>query len=72
MFCKEMLELFQKTPVALPKPVGYINKRQMLSTDIGGKWFMDKNKSKPPPTKMPIMSKEYKKKEGDIKKSLRI
>ena len=26
MFCEEILEMFQKIPVALPKPVGYIKK----------------------------------------------
>ena len=46
MFCEEMLDLFHRIPVALPKPVGYINKQQILLTDIGGKWFMDKHKSK--------------------------
>ena len=37
MFCEEMIELFQNIPVDLPKPVYYINKEQMLLTDIGGK-----------------------------------
>ena len=42
MFCEEFLELFQKIHVALPKPVGYINKQKMLLTYICGKWSMDK------------------------------
>ena len=36
MICEEIIELFQKIPLALPKIVGYI-KKQMLLTDIGGK-----------------------------------
>ena len=44
MLCEEILELFQKITVTLTKTVDYINKRQMLLVDIGGKWFMEKVK----------------------------
>ena len=37
----------------------------MLLTDMGGKWFMNKHKSKLPPMKRPILSKESQKKEYD-------
>ena len=47
-----MIELFQKIPVYLPKPVDYIKKRQMMLIDIGGKLLMDKYKSKLPPKKV--------------------
>ena len=63
MFCEEMIEFFHKIPVALRKPVGRIKKQQMLLIDIGGKWSMDKHKSKNPPLKGPIISKEAHKKE---------
>ena len=53
-----MLELFQKEPVALPKPVVYINKRKILLKYIGGKWLVDKHKSKIAPMKIPRLSKE--------------
>ena len=46
MFCEEILELFKIMPVTLPKPDDYINKIQMLLTDIGVKFFMDKHKFK--------------------------
>ena len=45
-------------PVALPKPVGYTKKRQMLLTDIGGKWLMEKNKPKLTPMKISRPRKE--------------
>ena len=45
MFCEEMIDFFHKIPVASPKNVNYIKKRQMLLTDMGGKWFMKKHKS---------------------------
>ena len=64
-----MLELFHKIPVSLPKPVGYIKKRKMLLTNIGGKWFIDKHKSKIPPIKIPIRSKEENNKEDYIQKT---
>ena len=35
---------------------------------MGGKWFMDKHKSKIPPMKITRIIKEEKKKEDDIKK----
>ena len=70
MFCGEILELFQKIPVALPKPVGYIKKQKMLLKDMGGKWFMDKHKSKLPPIKRPILSKVENNKEDDIKNNI--
>ena len=57
-----MLELFNQIPVSLPKPVGYINKRQILLTDTCGKLFMYNHKSKIPPMKSPILRKEEKKK----------
>ena len=44
MFCEEIIELFQKIPAALPKPVYYIKKQQILLTYIGGKWFTEKRK----------------------------
>ena len=34
MFCEDIIEFFHKIPVALTKPVGFINKRKMLLTDI--------------------------------------
>ena len=63
-----MIEPFQKIPVTLPKPVGYINKRRMLLTYIGGKCFTEKHKSENPPIKSPKLSKESQKKEDNIKK----
>ena len=65
-----MIDLLQKIPVALPKPVAFIKKQQMLLTDIGGKWFVDKYESKLPPMKRPKFSKEEKKKENNIKQNL--
>ena len=44
MLCEEMLDLFQKIPVTLPKPVDYMKKISILLTDVGGKWFMEKHK----------------------------
>ena len=38
-----MLDLFQKITVTLAKPVDYVNKGQLLLTDIVGKWFMEKH-----------------------------
>ena len=58
MFCEEIIELFQKISVALPKPVDYIKTQQIMFIDIGGKWFMDKHKLKLPPIKSTILSKE--------------
>ena len=58
MFCEEILELFKIMPVTLPKPDDYINKIQMLLTDIVVKWFMYEHKSKLPPIKIPRMIKE--------------
>ena len=72
MFYKEILELFQKIAITLPKPVYYIKKIQMLLIYVGGKWFMDKHKTNPPPFKRPILSKEAHKKEDYIKKSSKI
>ena len=69
MFCEEIIELLQEIPVALTKSVGLINKQQMLLTDIGGKWFMDKHKSKLPPMTSPRLIKEEKKKEENIRKT---
>ena len=43
-FGEEMIELFQKIPVALPKTVDYIKKLQTSLPCIGGKWFMEKHK----------------------------
>ena len=63
-----MIELFQKIHVSLPKPVDYIKKQQMLLTYIGGKWFMEKHKSKIPPFERQILIKEAHNKEYDIKK----
>ena len=54
MFCEEMIDFFHKIPVASPKNVNYIKKRQMLLTDMGGKWFMKKTQIKLPPMKIPI------------------
>ena len=34
MFCEEIVEMFEKIPGTLPKPVDYIKKTQMLLTDI--------------------------------------
>ena len=42
----------------------------MLFTDIGGKWFIEKHKSKIPPMKSPRLIKEAQKKEDDIKQNL--
>ena len=58
MVCERMIELFYKIYFALPKPIDYIKKQQMLSTDIGGKYFMYQYKSKLPPIKSSILSKE--------------
>ena len=58
MFSEEILELFQKIPVTLPKFADYIKKIQMLLTDIVVKWFMYKHKSKLPPIKSPRLIKE--------------
>ena len=44
MFCEEMLDLFHKISVSLPKPIGNIKERQILLTDIAGKGFIDKHK----------------------------
>ena len=44
MLCEEMLKLFHKIYVALPKTVGYRKKRRMLLTDMGVKWLMEKHK----------------------------
>ena len=71
MFCEIIIELFQKIPVELLKPGGYIKKRTFLLTDIGGKCFIYKHKSKISPVKRPKMIKESQKKEDDIKKSLK-
>ena len=46
MSCEETIDLFQIITVALPKPVSYINKQQMILTDIGRKWFIDKHETK--------------------------
>ena len=46
MSCEETIDLFQIITVALPKPIDYIKKQQMILTDIGGKWFIDKHESK--------------------------
>ena len=62
-----MLELFQKIPVTLPEHVDYINKRQILLTDIDGKWFMEKTQITNPPIKRPRLRKEAQKKEDDMK-----
>ena len=67
MFCEEIIELFQKIPATLPKPVGYIKKRQTLLTYVVGKWFMYKHKSKVPPMKSPLPSKKENNKEENIK-----
>ena len=61
MFCDEMIELFHKIHVALPKPGDYMKKHTFLLTDIGGKWFMDKNKSKLSAMKILRLSKEAQK-----------
>ena len=42
MYCKEMHEMFKKTPVTLLEPDGYKNKRQLLLTGIGGEWYTNK------------------------------
>ena len=68
MFCKEMIELFQKIPVALPKPVDYRKKLNFLLTCIGGERFIEKYKPKLPLVKSPTLRKEAQKKEGNIKK----
>ena len=52
-----MIELFQKIPVGLPKPVDYMNKGKMLLTDIGGKWLMEMDKSTLSPIKIPMLIK---------------
>ena len=70
-FCEEIIELFQRLNVARPKPVDYMEKRQMLLIDIGGKWFMDKHKSELYPMKYPKLSKEAHNKESVIKKILK-
>ena len=49
MYYEDMFELFKKAPVALTESVDYIYKRQLLLIDIGGKWFMEKLQSPPPP-----------------------
>ena len=49
MCCEGMIELFQKIPVALPKPADYLKKQKMPLKDICGKWFMEKHKSELPP-----------------------
>ena len=64
-----MIELFQKIPVTLPKPVDYINKRKMLLTYIGGKLYIYKYKSKLHTMKRPRLREESQNKEDDIKKS---
>ena len=61
-----MLELLQEIPFAIPKPVGYI-KKNLLLTDIGSKWFMDKHRSKLPPMQKPILSNIKNNKEDNIK-----
>ena len=58
MFCDEIIELFHKIHVALPKPGDYMKKHIFLLTDIGGKWFMAKHKSKLLPMKRPGLIKE--------------
>ena len=58
MFYEEMFDLFQRITASLQKPVGYIKKGKILLTDIGGKWFMEKHKSKLPPMKRPIQIKK--------------
>ena len=57
-----MIDLFQKIPTALPKPVRYIQKRQMTLTDKGGKWLTETNKYHPPhpPMKTPRLKKSEK------------
>ena len=44
MFCEEILDLFQKIPVTLPKNIDYIKKGKLFFTDNEGKWFTDKHK----------------------------
>ena len=67
-----MNELFKNIPVAIsePHPVNYNNKRQILLTYIGVKFYINNLRYKPPPIKMPILIKETQKK-NDIKDRLR-
>ena len=65
-----MIELFQKTPVSLPKYIDYINKLQMMFTDIGGKWFMGKHNSKLTPMKITRLKRESQKKKDNIRQNL--
>ena len=65
-----MLELFQKIPVDPQKPADYIRKQQMLLIDIGGKWFMEKHKSKFSLMRRPKLIKEERKREDNIKQNL--
>ena len=67
-----MIELFQKIPVTLPKPVDYINKQKMLFTYKGGNLYIYKYKSKLPTMKSPRLREESQNKEDDIKKSWKI
>ena len=42
MYIETMKYLYDKIPVQLPKPQSLKEKRQSLSHDIGGEWYMEK------------------------------
>ena len=57
MYGEKMSELFNNIPVTIPQPNTdyYKNNIQMMLTDIGRKWYINKIGYKTFPVKIPIL-----------------
>ena len=64
-----MKNLFQKTPVELPKQPIPKEKLQSLLHAIGGGWYVNKLGQKLPPPKKRKLSKKYQKEEDEINRN---
>ena len=70
MYFFAMKNMFNKTPVELPKPHSPREKYQSLLYDIGVGWYMRKLSEKLPPLKKSKLSKKSQEKEDEIKRNL--
>ena len=70
MYFETMINMFQKIPVEITKPLSHKDKRQSLLYSIGGGWYMNKFNEKIKYIKKQKLSKKAQENEDEIKRNL--
>ena len=67
MYFETMINMFQKIPFELPKPLSNKERRQSLLHAVGGDWWLKKINEKIPPLKKRRLGRKLQEKEGEIR-----